>query len=362
LDERKGLDGFANTHANGIVRVARLNEDRGWRTRSWMYGIESGKYVFQYNADNAVNPWTNSYSALFYRENDLVLYERSEAAGFVRRNYGNGLKWTLRGSYQERYPLTNTSDYAFTKGDKTGFRNNLPPPLMKEANFLGQHKALVLMANISWQPGTRYLQYPEYKMPVRSKWPTFSLNYQKGVNSLLDSKVNFDKWKAGVTDRFTLGLGGSVRYNVIAGGFLNDHYVASPDLNHLYGNRGVGLASPSLQSFQFAQYYMFSNKERFYGEAHVEYNLNGLLTNKIPGFRRLNWFLVFGGNAWYANNNKYYYEAFAGFDNIGYKLFRYARFDFVQSWDCYGGRNSGFRLGLSFDALQKTESITGSEW
>ena len=148
-------------------------------------------------------------------------------------------------------------------------------------------------------------------------------------------------------DDVHLKLAGNLSYHFAMGGFLNTDYVSVPDLMHLYGNRGIGYAAPYLESFQFAQYYDFSNKDNLYGEGHVEYHLDGLLSNKIPGLKQAHFYLLLGGNAFYAHNNEYYTEAFVGLENIGYKLFRFLRVDFVQSWDSQMGHNSGIRFGLN---------------
>ena len=154
-----------------------------------------------------------------------------------------------------------------------------------------------------------------------------------------------------------------IKYNFAIGGFLNSAYVSVPDLMNLYGNRGIGYASPYLQSFQFAQYYEFSNKEPIYGEAHMEYHLKGLLSNKIPLLRQARYYLLFGGNAFYATGTDYYTEAFVGLENIGYKLGRVLRVDFVQSWDSHNGHNSGIRFGLGLPGMPayKTYPLHG-EW
>ena len=118
-----------------------------------------------------------------------------------------------------------------------------------------------------------------------------------------------------------------------------------------------------MQSFQFAQYYDFSNKEPFYGEAHIEYHLKGLLSNKIPLLRQARWYLLFGGNAFYARQSDYYAEAFVGIDNIGWKIVRGLRIDFVQSWDSYMKNNSGIRFGFNLPGVSTSKNNpTRGEW
>jgi hypothetical protein len=95
----------------------------------------------------------------------------------------------------------------------------------------------------------------------------------------------------------------------------------------------------------------------------VEYNLEGLLSNKIPLLKQARWYLLFGGNAFYATQSNYYTEAFVGIDNIGWKIFRGLRVDFVQSWDSFDGHNSGIRFGLNIPALAVAKNNpTMSEW
>jgi len=198
---------------------------------------------------------------------------------------------------------------------------------------------------MSYQPGYMYVQYPEYLYGF-SDWPVFTITYDKGIPGLLSSKTDFDKWRFSIEDDVKLKLLGSLEYNIAVGGFLNNKYVALPDLMHLYGNRGVGFASAYLHSFQFAQYYDWSNDEPFYTELHIEYGMLGLLSNKIPLLRQARWYFVAGTNTFYANTNDYYTEAYIGIDNLGYKLARILRIDFVQSWDSRMGRNSGIRFGI----------------
>ncbi|MEI9945195.1 MAG: DUF5686 family protein [Chitinophagaceae bacterium] len=130
----------------------------------------------------------------------------------------------------------------------------------------------------------------------------------------------------GISDNINLKLAGKFNYRLAIGGFINTDSVSVQDYIHFNGNKYL-LAAAYLNSFQLAPYYLYSNKEKFYSTAHAEYHLNGLLTNKIPGFRRLNWYLIGGANTFYVNNNNNYVEAFVGFENI----FKIIRVDFVQA-------------------------------
>ena len=102
------------------------------------------------------------------------------------------------------------------------------------------------------------------------------------------------------------------------------------------------MANDPLNGFQLAPYYRYSNTSKFYATANVEYHLNGLLSNKIPGFRRLNWFFVTGANILYTQNGKNYYETFFGIENI----LKFIRVDFVQGFETNGPSPSGVRFTI----------------
>jgi hypothetical protein len=92
------------------------------------------------------------------------------------------------------------------------------------------------------------------------------------------------------------------------------------DYQHFNGNQSL-LAREYVNSFQLAPFYANSTTSSFYSLAHIEHHFNGLLTNKIPLFKRLNWNLVGGTNAFYVNKDNNYVELFAGLENI-FKIFR----------------------------------------
>ncbi len=124
------------------------------------------------------------------------------------------------------------------------------------------------------------------------------------------------------------------------GGFLNNKKVFIQDYQHFNGNQRSA-ASAYVNSFQLAPYYANSTTESFYLFGHIEHHLNGLLSNKIPLFRKLNWNFVTGSNAFYVNKKNNYIEIFGGLENI-FKIFR------VDAVVGYGQNNkvtTGIRLG-----------------
>jgi hypothetical protein len=90
-------------------------------------------------------------------------------------------------------------------------------------------------------------------------------------------------------------------------------------------------------------YYDFSNTDKLYATAHLEYHLNGLLTNKIPVIRKWNWFLVTGTNSLFINKDKYHAEVFVGIENI----LKVLRVDYVYGFQKNTTLN-GIRFSIPF--------------
>jgi hypothetical protein len=335
--------GFSNDRFQALGTLSYYYSDKHWQNRGWTLSGTAGRYMRQYSGDDPVVPLFNTISSLFFQENYLKLYERTEATLNLKRNGGNGLSWGVSASMQSRNPVQNTTDFSWRSVEGQRFSDNHPAELY--AFPWEQHRAAVISGSVTYQPGYTYTDYPNRREPNGSRWPVFTASYTKGLPGIAESKTDYDRWRVSVADRVNMKLAGALSFRLATGGFLNDKYVSLPDLMHLRGNRFI-FSGPYLSTFQLAPYYRYSNTEKLYGEGHAEYEMRGLLTNKLPGLRQARWFLILGANCFYANQNFWYNEAYVSIDNLGTKKLRFLRVDLVQSWDPTGARDFGVRLGL----------------
>ena len=324
--------GFNNGHFNAWANLQFRTRDAeaNKRIKQYSWDFAGGKRVSEFNKNQNTYPLLNSISVLFYGENRMKIYENYFGSITYSRRLENGLRFSINGLYENRLPLNNTTNYTFSKKDTIHFTPNYPVEKMSQQ--FEQHQAAVITASISFKPGQRYIEFPNYKMPVGSKYPTFTLSYAKGIDNILGSDVDFDKWKFSIRDDKNLKLLGTFKYHIGTGGFLNNKKVYVQDYQHFRGNMSIA-AGEYLSTFQVAEPYQNSTKTSFYTYGHIEHHFNGLLTNKIPFFKRLNWTLVTGSNALYINSNTNHIEAFVGLENI-LKVFRV---DFVAAY-INGGR------------------------
>jgi hypothetical protein len=319
--------GLSNKHFNAWADL--IFRTRDWETdkklKRQTLTISGGKRVSQFDNANPVASFTNTISTLLYGYNFLKIYENYFGEVKFSKRFENGLRYSASAVYEDRLPLDNSTNFVVFKNDSSNITPNYP--IEKLTSQFTRHQALVLNFEVSIKPGQKYIQFPNRKMSLGSNYPTFTLGYSKGIYNVLGSDVNFDKWRFSIKDDKNFKLAGLLKYKIGVGGFLNTKKVFIQDYQHFIGNQTIS-ASEYVNSFQIADYYANSTISPFYGYVHLEHHLNGLLTNKIPLFKRLNWNLVAGGNAIYDNPNYNYSEVFVGLENV-LKIFR---IDVVRSF------------------------------
>jgi len=219
--------GWNNEHFNAFGSFYIRSKSNEYRNRFLM--LSGGKRVSQFNHENPIDPLTNTAYTLFYKRNYMKIYENWFAAVAYNNRLENGIRFNVSASWEDRLPLVNTTDYSMGKKGRV-FLPNHPYELASVPFY--HHQALVTAAVISFQPGQRYIRLPDNTVPLESKYPTFELEYTKGIHGILGSDVDFDKWKFSVSDDLNLRMGGTFRYHLSVGGFLNAHMAGIPDYQH----------------------------------------------------------------------------------------------------------------------------------
>ncbi|NML39098.1 carboxypeptidase-like regulatory domain-containing protein [Chitinophaga sp. G-6-1-13] len=332
--------GLSNTHLNAYTFLTYSANSRvrnRYGRNDWTLG--GGKRISQFNQDNPIDNIANEFYTLLLKENYMKLYENWFGQLRYSRTFQTNDRLTAGVRYESRIPVENTTDFTIFKNDKKQFTPNHPEDLAQIP--FERHQAFIVDLSFRYQPGQQFVELPDRKMPLGSKYPTFELAYSKGIPNVGNSVVDFDKWKLSVFDNMNFKLFGEFRYRVTAGGFLNDRNVQIPDFQHFNGNQTF-YNTKYLNSFQLAPYYRYSTTAPFFVTANVEHHFNGLLTNKVPLLNRLKWNLVAGSNAFYVNDKNNYVEAFLGLENI----LKVLRVDVVAGYQSQDNTRIGVRVGL----------------
>lgn len=337
--------GFSSdrVYAWGNLIFSKAIKTSSWEPRkeSDQWSLSGGHTVQQFNSESGVTPLMNSFQSLLYKNNFIKIYDRKFLKIQYAHRTASDIKIKSAINWEERSPLENTTSFTFSKRERS-FTPNYPTAQLNE-NIVA-HQALTGMLEVQYRPGVRFIQYPSVKVPLASKYPTLSMSMKGGIPKVLNSDVNYLQWKLAIWDDISLKLWGRFSYRTSIGGFLYKKHLYLPDYQHFHENQ-ILMASPYVNSFQMAPYYSLSTNSTFYSTIHAEHHFNGMLTNKIPLFKKLNWHLVGSVNAYFAAGGRRYKEAGLGLEN----LFKVMRVDVLWSRSLEGKLITGCRVG--FDGL-----------
>lgn len=311
--------------------------------------LSGGTGIEQFNPENPINKVVNSISTLFFRDNYMKLYDNN----FLRANYEeevvNGLYLYGSFEYTRRRSLFNNTNFSTLKDKYHPYLSN-NPMLLTDDNItpaFEKHNMLKasLMARISF--GQTYRTRPDGRETISNdKYPRLYLKYEKGFASNIDN-YNFDHISARVTYDADFGDVGVLGTNFRAGKFFNSDSISFVDYRHFNGNQTrVGRSERYLNVFNFLPYYTHSTNNQYF-EGHLEHHFNGYLTNAVPLFNKLNYYLVAGYHYLSIPERKPYMEFTIGLDNVGWGKFRLLRVDYIRS---YEGKfaGDGVIFGLTF--------------
>ncbi|RYG05754.1 MAG: carboxypeptidase-like regulatory domain-containing protein [Chitinophagaceae bacterium] len=167
---------------------------------------------------------------------------------------------------------------------------------------------------LRYTPAQQYIREPREKVILGSVWPTFYVNWRKGLPGVFKSVVNFDYLEFGAEQQLKLGLAGISRYKISSGSFYNTKDLRLVDYKWMRQGDPILFSNPT-NTFQLLDS-TFPAFRRFY-EAHYLHHFNGAILNKIPLFKKFNLMEVAGGGILYLpERNLRYIEGFVGVEKV----------------------------------------------
>ena len=318
--------------------------------------LEGGKTVAQFNENNPISSIVAELYALYGKRNYSKIYDKT----FFKINYGqeivNGLRFEGGFEWQNRVPLSNGTEFSFRLKERV-YDINLPNHPFLLAQLQGQellfqtHDAVFLNAKLTWQAGQKYASYPNYKENEGSKYPTFTLVYQKCLGRLVTDHffaAPFDRLRLSIQQKqITMGLFGYTELRGEVGGFLKKKNIQFIDYQHFKGNESnIAKTESYMTGFLNLPYYRYSTTGNYF-MLHAQHNFEGYIFDKLPLIRKLGFKEIF--RVAYLNTPELgnYTELGFGIDNIGIALFRFLRLD--VSWQLKGREVSSspvFMIGV----------------
>lgn len=289
--------GFNNADLRGRARLFHLYNPK-----------RSGRYLLSYNRDARLINWNNNILDMANRQN---IYMNSSYTAWHSIEILNGLYLGTMARFDQRSPFR--LDYKFVTWFDDQLENG--PPIQFEA-----YNAFRTTFDLSYTPGQKYMSEPNRKVVLGSKWPTFTVFWEKGYDGPFESVVDFDYISFTVDQSFQIGTMGLSKYKLKAGSFVNQDSVFLIDRKFFRKNDTKTLlrflfVNP-LTNYQNLDS-SYQTKE-LYLEGHYIHHFNGAIINKIPFMKKTGIKTTFGGGFIYLpeHSNYFYTEAFFGAERI----------------------------------------------
>lgn len=212
------------------------------------------------------------------------------------------------------------------------------------------YEAFVMRNWVSYTPGLKYIREPDRKIRLQSRWPTFTLLHQKGLDGPLGSDIDFDYWQFTVEQQIILGALGTTNYEARAGRFTNTADLRFVDFKRFRESDEILFSDPT-NSFQVLDTSLTTANDHL--EFHVIHHFNGALINNVPFLKKTRIRSVVGGGMLYLPEDDFrYQELFAGVERV-FKVGARRRLR-VGAYAVVGDDNLGpvqTRFKVSFDLI-----------
>lgn len=322
-------------YADGKLRY-RLNGLK----QQWL-GLKGGRTLEDFKGSKGISNMEYSIYSLLMERNDPKFYENRFINFNGSTEITNGFNLRAELEFAERLPVRNSSSYTFIDYDHRAYTDNIPDISGTEDWQLGQSKSASVALGLTYTPRKRYRIRNQVKYPASSDYPTFELNYKKGLQNLFNSDVDYDILQLGIQQSLSIGFNDQLSYNIRAGKYLNRNRLYAADFDYVQSNEEwLTLANPD-KLFALPNYYALYSRNHFV-EAHTSFAFDKLLLTRLP---ILNQTLI-GEKVklhyYNSESSRHYFEFTYGLTDV------FLLFDLEFNWGLtdWNHRVSGFKLSM----------------
>jgi hypothetical protein len=327
---------FSREQLSGFLNVSLRND-------LYRLEINGGKYVAQFNPDNPIHPFVNTFTTLFLEKNLMKIYERDFVDVRYRRKINRFFAVSTDWSWSHRMELFDHSDFKLVdRKNVEGYSANRPLNETLTDTGFPAHEALVGSLSLSARPWLKFRIRNGNRREIDTSSPTFTLEYRKGFDHLAGSDVNFDQMEFGIRHEVKLGVKGNLHLWVRGGMFLNTDKMYFMDYKHFLGNETPFTTTDPVGSFRLLDYYRFSTADK-YLTLNAHYQFRKFLVTTLPIIRlagiRENVFM----NYLATPTSKNYTELGYSIDGI----LRFLRLEGIAAFRDGQFLDYGFRIGIA---------------
>ena len=270
--------GFSNERFSLNASTAYTFGPKGKRSKLILNG---GRYIFQYNENNPIDPYFSAFLNLVNEKNFIRLYEKAYVGlDYSKKISGKvsiaaGLEWA------ERNTLFNTTTQVWFGNENRSYDSNIPINEEIDLPVASQLKATTAYVSITTKPWLKYRIRNKQKTAIDDSSPTLNFTYKKGFKDLIDSEVDYDLIDFTFQHKFRMGVRNLINFKANLGWFINNDQLGFVDFKHFDGNQTILITTDPVGSFRLLDYYQFSTADK-YASLHAHYQFRKFLFTQIP--------------------------------------------------------------------------------
>lgn len=321
--------------------------DLSLRKRGHNLIVGGGSFTQTFDSAQAIPAYANTVVNLF-KINLMQLYLKE--GGYLGYTYtkSNIFSAAVKVEFAHRSPLSNLTHLPLAIGKREPTSNS---PVNEELTSTGfaPHNALIWSNSLRYRPGAKYKILNGHRIYSGSNWPTFTLNYTKGMND-----VDYDFLSFGLDHAISSAPALKLKYYAETGTFLNDSRVYLMDMKHV---NSVKISETATGTYSFYRllnthlpvqispdnYYRYSTRGA-YVKFHAINEFRKLLVTQIPVARFTGLKEDLFINYLKTPAKKNYLEAGYGIDGI----FKLLRFEVITAFEKGMKPRWGWQIGITF--------------
>ena len=250
--------------------------------------LSGGKNTFDFNpASQMVHPFINSVASLFFKENFGRYYESRFLNLSNIIDIKNGMVLSSSIKWGNIRQLENSSNFSFLKkGDD--FKSNIPTNQEINNQSIDNQINTVVGLKIEYTPEYFFRVNNGVKIMSHSNYPTFYLEYKKGIKDLFSSVSDFDYLSAGLQFSKEWSSTSSFSTDLHGGWFPNNSRIHFSDFSHAQTQTSPILLREYRHAFFLPGYYSLSSSDKFI-EAHISVRAPYIALKYLPGLSNTLW-------------------------------------------------------------------------
>lgn len=249
-------------------------------TSAWIGG-DIGTTTEDFNRDYGLFSLANDVYTLWREENYKRFYRRDFLELNASKDLANGLNVEGTLEYSDNSRLVNHSSYSIIDRPNREIQPNIPRNNALEDWQLDNHQSLISRFALEVTPHHRYRVINHTKVYAQSKYPTFTLGYNRALANVLGSDTRFDQMELGLRHSFTFHISDQLSWQINAGKFINNDKLYFDNFRHFNTQATNFLFSRYDNSFRLLPFYRYSAPDQ-YLEAHTQWQSRRFVLKLLP--------------------------------------------------------------------------------